>query len=41
MYWPSKYAIINKAGSKMAADNEATTSLEEIAFDDDCEACKL
>jgi hypothetical protein len=44
-YWGLKtfyYSLINKAGSKMKPD-EATTSLEQIDFDDveDCEACKL
>jgi ribonucleoside-diphosphate reductase alpha chain len=36
------YSLINKAGSKMAAD-DAPTMLEPINFDDesDCESCKL
>jgi len=44
-YWGLKtfyYSLINKAGSKAAAD-EAPTMLEPVNFDDeeDCEACKL
>ena len=37
------YSLINKAGSKMKAEDEAATPLEEINFDleEDCESCKL
>ena len=37
------YSLINKAGSKMKAEDEVATPLEAIDFDDqeDCEACKL
>jgi hypothetical protein len=36
------YSLINKAGSKMKAE-EAPTMLEAIDFDsqEDCESCKL
>jgi ribonucleoside-diphosphate reductase alpha chain len=45
-YWGLKtfyYSLINKAGSKMKAEDEVATPLEAIDFDDqeDCEACKL
>jgi ribonucleoside-diphosphate reductase alpha chain len=45
-YWGLKtfyYSLINKAGSKMKADEAPSTALEEIDFDDaeDCESCKL
>ena len=44
-YWGLKtfyYSLINKQGSKMAAEI-APTMLESVVFDDeeDCEACKL
>jgi ribonucleoside-diphosphate reductase alpha chain len=45
-YWGLKtfyYSLINKAGSKMKADEAPTPALEVIDFDDaeDCESCKL
>jgi ribonucleoside-diphosphate reductase alpha chain len=45
-YWGLKtfyYSLINKAGSKMKAEDEAAAPLEEINFDleEDCESCKL
>ena len=45
-YWGLKtfyYSLINKAGSKMKAEDEAAAPLEEIDFDleEDCESCKL
>ena len=37
------YSLINKAGSKMKADDEVSLPIEVVDFDDaeDCEACKL
>jgi ribonucleoside-diphosphate reductase alpha chain len=45
-YWGLKtfyYSLINKAGSKMKAEDEAVAPLDEIDFDldEDCESCKL
>jgi ribonucleoside-diphosphate reductase alpha chain len=46
-YWGLKtfyYSLINKAGSKMKAEDEAVVTLEEIDFDSEeesCESCKL
>jgi len=37
------YSLINKAGSKMAAEDTPPMGMQPIDYDDqdDCEACKL